>query len=335
MVNTLEVVRHQLGGPLQKPYLALVEQKYGASRNFKYFVNDLQVASRFSLERQQVECLAVLGGEHMLAHVALMRDPQAQNGRAYWGFFESSNDKDVFHLLWGALRTLAAERGVHKLLGPINGSIWHQYRVVKETDGSPFFKTELFCEPFYYDLLKEVCSTEVSYYSAYRTEFENLLSITEPFYERAAANGFSIAECRALTQGQLGRVLSISQRIFRTSWGYTDLAMADFAALYPAQKLATHLRGVYLLQKDDDIVGYGSVLLEERGSLILKAAAIVPEFRQLGLANALLYRIHRDAQTSRCKKVIYPLIREDNGVSRLPKDDAVIFRRYAAFETQT
>ncbi len=331
----MEVARHQNDERLKRQYFDLVEEKYGSSESFGYFLKDLKEASRFSFERQQPNFLAVLDGERMLAHAALIQDSQAPKGKAFWGFFESNNDKEVFSLLWRELNKLAREKGFDELLGPVNGSVWHQYRFMKETDASPFFKTELFCEPFYYDLMKGVPHREISYYSAYRTEFRNLIAITEPFYKRMLAGGFSIAESAEATEERLGAVLSISKKVFRDSWGYTDLAMADFTRLYSTPKLASHLSRVYYIQKGQETVGYGSVFLEKGGSLILKTAAILPEFQNLGLANALLHKIHSDARANRCGKVIYALIRESNAVGRLPKDDAVIFRRYAAFESKT
>jgi len=72
--------------------------------------------------------------------------------------------------------------------------------------------------------------------------------------------------------------------------------------------------------------------VENKQTLILKTICILPEYQGLGLGNALAYKIHLDAQKEGFKKVIYALIREDNKVKNFPKDDTLIFRRYAAFE---
>jgi|SRR3989344_5026363 len=329
----MNVIRYKNNENLRNQYLALVSSKYSSFKNFEYFFSDLKEAVRFSLSNQQTDFLAIIEGEKMIAHIALILDPQLPKNKAFWGFFESQNNEEIFTLLWEKLKELAKEKGINQLLGPINGSVWHQYRFIKEIDTSPFFKTELFCEPFYYDLVKKICSEEIPYYSAYRNDFNKLISITESFYKKMIDDGFTIIESTEVTEKQLKDVLNLCKTVFKNSWGYIDISDTDFASLYSSQKFSNHLSKVYFLQKDKKVIGYCSILIEDNESLILKTIAILPEFQSFGLGNALIHKIHIDAQKNQCKKIIYALIREDNGVKRLPKDDAVIFRRYVAFES--
>ncbi len=329
----MNVIYYKNDENLINQYFALVSSKYSSLKNFEYFFSDLKEAVRFSLSNQQTDFLAIMEGEKMIAHIALILDPQLPEGKAFWGFFESQNNEEIFTLLWEKLKELAKEKGFNQLLGPINGSVWHQYRFIKETDTSPFFKTELFCEPFYYDLVKKIYSKEILYYSACRNDFNKLISITESFYNKMTDDGFTIIESTEVTEKQLKDVLNLCKTVFKSSWGYIDISDTDFASLYSSQKFSDHLSKVYFLQKDQKVIGYCSILLEDSDSLILKTIAILPEFQSFGLGNALIHKIHIDAQKNQCKKIIYALIREDNGVKRLPKDDAVIFRRYVAFES--
>ena len=60
----------------------------------------------------------------------------------------------------------------------------------------------------------------------------------------------------------------------------------------------------------------------------------MPPYQGLGLGNALAYKIHFDAKNEGFKKIIYALIRDGNNIKNFPKEEAVIFRHYAAFEFQ-
>ncbi len=329
----MNIICYQNDENLKNQYFDLVSTKYESLKNFNYFFDDLKQIMRFSLSEQKSDFLAVVDKENMLAHIAIIYDPQLPTGKAFWGFFESQNDKDTFNLLWEKAKEVARGKGINQLLGPINGSVWHQYRFVKKTDNSPFFKTELLCESFYYNLIKETGSKEISYYSAHRTDFHNLITITEPFYKKMLENGFSIIESTQLTKKQLSDILQLCKKAFNKSWGYTELSKDNFALLYPPKKLALNLNKVYFLQKNQEIIGYCSLLIEDSETLILKTIAILPEFQNLGLANALIYKTHINARDKQYKKIIYALIKEDNAVKRLPNDNAVVFRRYSTFES--
>lgn len=92
----------------------------------------------------------LLKGTHFLNHyVSLTKFLITENGRplarciltqypqdttAYFGFFESVDSPEVFHLLMDAVEAKAAEKGCKSLIGPLDVSIWIRYR----------FKTNLF-----------------------------------------------------------------------------------------------------------------------------------------------------------------------------------------------
>ena len=96
--------------------------------------------------------------------------------------------------------------------------------------------------------------------------------------------------------------------------------------------MTTDLNALYLLYKGEDIIGFCSTYKEDETTLILKTICILPQYQGKGLGNALAYKIHFDAKKDGFKKIIYALIREGNDIKKFPKEEAVVFRRYAAFE---
>ena len=315
--------------------VTLVKDKYGDKKNFDFFFSDFQKAYNFCIDNPNISFLpfSSFENEQLVAHIALIIDKRLLENEAFFGFFEMEQNLSVLKAIWQSLKEEAKKMGISVLKGPVNGSIWHQYRCIKETDSSEYFKSEPMSESYYYKLLTQMKPlSEVSYYSASREKFDNVMEVIKTEFRKLITVGFKIEELKNVSYEQLLQIAEISRIAFRNSWGYTDLTEKEFLQLYSSDKLETHLNKLYLLYKDQQIIGYCGTSVENKQTLILKTICILPEYQGLGLGNALAYKIHLDAQKEGFKKVIYALIREDNKVKNFPKDDTLIFRRYAAFE---
>ncbi|HTE49088.1 MAG TPA: GNAT family N-acetyltransferase [Candidatus Paceibacterota bacterium] len=314
-------------------YLSLIEMKYKAQKNYVYFLNDLKSTIAFSEKYQNPHFIIIKDGENVVGHCALILDSNLKKGEAFFGFLDVIDDFNTFKILWQSLIKLAKSKNIRILKGPINATAWHQYRVMSFSDNSDFFKSELFCEAYYYEFYKtQQPSKEILYHSGFRENFKFLISLTEPAYKAAIENGLIIDEIKNISYEQLGEILDISKVVFKDNWAYTDLSMESFESLYSSQKLSTHLNKIYFLRSGDKILGYLSSLIENDDTLILKTIAILPEFQGKGLGNALVYKAHLDAQEKGYKNIIYALIREDNNIKNFPKEEAVVFRKYSTFE---
>lgn len=314
----------------------LLKKKYGNIDGFEYFLSEFGKAFSYCLENSNIQFLPISGieNEELQAHVALIIDKRLPKGEAFFGFLEAPNDTEVFGLMWNALTNEARGRGVNVLKGPINGSIWHQYRCVKDTDGSPWFKTEMLTELYYYNLLQsQKPITQVEYFSASREPYDIVLKLINPeSLNKMKSYGFSMKVAEQITQSDLKTIANISRQVFKDNWGYTELNDQEFAGLYSAGEINKNLNALYLLYKGDDIIGFCSTFKENKSTLLLKTICVLPEYRGLGLGNALAYKIHEDAKKDNIKKIIYALIREGNSISNFPKDGTVTLRRYSAFE---
>lgn len=314
----------------------LLGNKYGENRNIDYFLSDFRKAFNFCVNNENIYFQPIAGFEDskLCAHVALIIDKRLPKGEAFFGFLEIPKDISVFNLMWNSLIKEAKEKGISVLKGPVNGSIWHQYRCIKETNGSPFFKSELFCESYYYDFLtSNKPNTEIQYYSASRDQYDIVLRmISEESYQKLEAHGFSIKVAKQVTLQELHIIAGISKIVFQNSWGYTELNEQEFMQLYSSDKLNEHLNTLYLLYKGNEIIGFCGTSKEDNETLILKTICVLPIYQGLGLGNALAYKIHFDAKNDGFKKIIYALIREGNNIKNFPKEEAEFFRRYSTFE---
>ena len=243
-------------------------------------------------------------------------------------------DIKVFEEMWNVLTKEARSRGISVLKGPINGSVWHQYRCVKETDGSPWFKTEMLTEAYYYNLLQsQKPCVEIGYFSASREPYDIVLKLINPeSLNKMVSYGFSMKIAENITPSDLKTIANISRQVFKDNWGYTELNEQEFTGLYSAHEINKNLNALYLLYKDYSIIGFCSTFKENESTLLLKTICVLPEYRGLGLGNALAYKIHEDAKRDGIKKIIYALMREGNSISNFPKEGTVTMRRYSAFE---
>ena len=313
----------------------LLRKKYGMHASFGYFAGDADIAYAFCTESDHISFTPIAGYEEgeMVAHIALIADAR-QPGEAFFGFLETPNGQETFDLLWDELLRQSRARGITLLKGPISGSIWHQYRCIKESDGSPFFTGEPMTETYYYDLLAAKRPvTEVTYFSAYRTRYDMVLRLLgAASYKRLSLSGFTIKEVTQAGPEELRTIVEISEETFRASWGYTGLTEKEFLRLYSAEKMGEHLSTLYLLYKGDKLIGFLGTAREDDSTLICKTICIAPPYQGKGLGNALAYKVHLDAGKRGFTKVVYALIREGNAIQRFPKEQAVVFRKYAAFE---
>lgn len=317
--------------------IAMIKEKYGNMKNFDFYFSDFHKAYNFCVNNPHITFIpfSAFENDQLVAHIALISDKRLPDSEAFFGFFEVEQDSLLlFNEIWQNLKDEAKQRNVSILKGPVNGSIWHQYRCIKETDGSEYFKSEPVSEVYYYKLLNQMHpSSEVSYYSASREKFDKVMGIIQTELEKLDKAGFSIKEVKNVSYDELHSVGEISKIVFsKNSWGYTELTEKEFLQLYSSDKLELHLNKLYLLYKDQQIIGYCGTSTENENTLILKTICILPEYQGLGLGNAMAYKIHLNVQKEGFMKVIYTLIREGNQVKNFPKDDTVIFRRYAAFE---
>ncbi len=332
----MKITKYKPNKSLLPELITLIQDKYKDKKNFDYFFSDYQKAYSFCVDNENILFIpiAAFKNEQLIAHIALINDRRLPKSEAFFGFFEIQKDITVLEEIWECLLKEAKKQNIKILKGPVNGSIWHQYRCIKETDESEYFKTEPISEIYYYELLSQMKpEREISYYSASREKFDKVMRIIHAGFEKLATAGFEIKKVKDVTFEQLHAIAEISRNVFsKNSWGYTDLTEKEFLQLYSFDKLQQHLNNLYLLLKDQQIIGFCGTTTESEQILILKTICILPECQGLGLGNALVYQIHLDAQKAGFKKMIYALIREGNQIKNFPKDDTVIFRRYAAFE---
>jgi GNAT superfamily N-acetyltransferase len=273
----------------------------------------------------------------MVAHAALIMDDRLEESEAFFGFFEVVDDVTVFEVVWRELMELAKIHKLNILKGPVNGSIWHQYRCVKEDSSVPFFKTEPMTPLYYHDFLSQVNPTnEIAYSSGVRDSYSDILELLkthkETIVQKLREGNFRIEVTKEISPEILLSIAKLSAVVFdEKSWGYTGLDPAEFSSLYDPSKINEHIYKLFLLYHNDTLVGYCSTMKEEH-NLVCKTICIAPELQGKGFGNALALSIHEEAKRDGIEKIMYVLVKDGNQVHNYPTEDIEVFRRYSVFE---
>ena len=310
-------------------YFALLAQLYGESEAAQQYASD----SRKGLEKvlgtsaDNLIFLQARRQELLVGHIALI--PIGASS-AFFGFFECI-DEDCFALLWQELLSHAKTKGIASLFGPVNGTIWHPYRVVTSSSDEPFFPSEPVSNLEYAGWLANQNPQGVlEYHSAHRTDYTPIIEATRSSYHNAIENGVMIGP-EDIDVNNIQELYSLAVAVFSQNPGYVHLSIEEFVALYSSDKISRNSATLYAARIEGKLVGF-CLNLENNQTLIMKTIAVAPNIQQKGIGNALVHKIHIDAVASGFTKVIYALVRKDNNVRHFPTDKITVFREYAAYQ---
>lgn len=153
---------------------------------------------------------------------------------AYFGFFELT-ETGCFSELWHFLLKEAKNKGIEKIFGPVNGTIWHPYRLIAETSPEPFFTYEPPSSTAYYKLFNGSAPLDViEFHSGYRTNYELILEQTKNSVEILKKAGVTILRVNYSPQ-VLKEIFELSIAIFSQSPGFYPLSFEDFSKLYAVE----------------------------------------------------------------------------------------------------
>ena len=89
---------------------------------------------------------------------------------------------------------------------------------------------------------------------------------------------------------------------------------------------------LHTVHMNQNLIGFCSYTENDENTLICKTIGILPEYQRMGIAPAVVYKMHADAIDSKYNKMIYALVMDDNRVKNMPAPDVTTFRSYASYE---
>jgi len=251
------------------------------------------------------------------------------DGHAF-GFFElKGGTEEEQRQAWAETR--AQFNG--PLYGPINGSTFLPYKFISTTDGSTIFPGEWDNAPSVAQFFNE-CQPKkvVKYRSAYRTYYDGVIEVSEPFLQGWYEQGFSLEPMDLYSTGTPEALLNMIEAIFKSNWGYESMTRDQFHSwLQSMTSGSANTPLLYWVQIKDQKVGFAYLSELPDATIIFKTIGILPEFQAKGIGNAIAGQLHKVAKSRNAQKCIYALVQVDNRVNRMPDPDITIMREYETY----
>ena len=219
------------------------------------------------------------------------------------------------------------------LIGPIDGSTWHSYRVVTYSDETPPFILEPQNPPFFPQVLEDAGFKVIDQYFSSAVALHSAQdSRIERVKEKLQEHGIHIRPIDLSTfEEELKMLHALSHQAFYNNPHYSEISQEAFIKLYLPFKEVIAAELCQLVFLKEELIGYMFALID-RERLIIKTTAFKPLKASAGTSLVLMDNFARFALKHGCKELVYALMHEDNHSAKTANKNATIFRRYALYE---
>jgi hypothetical protein len=253
------------------------------------------------------------------------------------GCYECMNDPVASSHLLDGISSFFKNQKFTYLIGPMNGSTWHRYRITKPNEIKPFF-LDNYHKSWYYDQFISNGYSAISKY--YSTKIENL----DVSYDRIDNSENRFKEKGVIVRpldinnynSELNLIYSVCIESFKTNFLYTPIAFEEFSKMYIKVQKFIDPDFVYIAEDSAKIpkgfvFAINNLYEKEKQSIVLKTVAIKPEQAIKGLGTILVGKIHQKAYEKNYDEVIHPLMYQDNISRHIFSDHAEPIHTYVLF----
>ena len=276
----------------------------------------------------------VMDGDRVAAHAAALVNPLIPAGLLGW--FESDDRLEAASMLFDAVQTHFAGRGIPSMIGPINGSTWAAYRVALP-EGTPFF-LDVESMPYYARFFEDNgFETIASYHSTRGDLSERAFPRLERMTPVIQGRGVTISEFEPdRAETILREIHELSLDSFKHNFLYTPVPVEFFLQKYLPLLVKVPPQCI-LLARDGAgrLIGYlfaiPNLLCSDRRELVIKTLAVRPEPVCRGLGAFLVELCSRRACESGVQAVYHALMHDANQSANIGRDDMTVCRRYRLY----
>ena len=255
-----------------------------------------------------------------------------------FGYFRADDHKFASRL-FKELKYLARSLNISQIIGPINGSTWHSYRLMLP-NGNPLFFTEKENPGEYFSyfqengfhVLKDYHSNQVCkpHYDGYflQTMKQQIQSLG---WREATINKENLTS-------ELTQMANFCNNAFQHNFLFSPIKPEVFVSLY--LPLLSHIDTQFIRRVKNADGNIEALLLafpdplSSQKRLIIKTVCRNPSSRLRGLGNYLVQWATRKAQSQGYQEIIHAFIASDNLASAHPSKNTLrgaCYRRYQLF----
>jgi GNAT superfamily N-acetyltransferase len=293
-------------------------------------------------EAPDARVMVIGDNETVMAHAALWwkETPEYEGQRvgAIGGF--AATDAEVTKILLDGAASYLRDAGCERVVGPMNGNTWRNYRFVIESDGRGPFLLEPRNPTEYPDWWRAAGFVEFSRYSSSAIALDGVPTVPPALKQRLLRSGVVI---RALDPAKFDEELSaihdVCLRSFASNFLYTPLEREPFLDAYRRVKSRVDPDFVRVAERNGITCGFVFAIADfeaaargEKPALVIKTLAVDPESRCGGLGSLLVDEVQVLGRAKGFDAAIHALQYDGNTVLRITaRHHGEVLRRYALF----
>lgn len=301
--------------------------------------------SDFDAQRGDLHLSAVTNRDEVAARCSLWwrNTPQWERHRVgIIGHYAAENSTAAATVLAAADSRLWST-GCSLAIGPMDGNTWRSYRFVTEPGKEPSF----FLEPVNpLEWPMHFCAAGFSPLATYFSSLNKDLSATDPGVDEIAKRmrqaGVTIRLANSNLRSELPAIYAVSRLSFKQNFLYTEIAEAEFLALYDPVLPVARPEMILLAERDGHCVGYLFAVPDlaqaarglEVDTFIVKTVAILPEPELRGLGSLLVARAQQQGHGLGFRRCIHALMFENNFSLKISRRYASVMRKYTLYSKE-
>ena len=230
--------------------------------------------------------------------------------------------------LFAEASRLARTTGLDRLLAPMNGLTWFDYRLRTDSHNQTFDweppRNPILLE----QLLRRGFTTDTEYRSIACRPLTKLLDDTSKDSQRCLAEGYLIKEWDAdfMQRGGHQTIYKLSIEGFSSNSYFCSIPFAAFRELYITGKKSVQSHAAVAYDRNGECIGYMYTFLEPLAdALVLKTGAIDRSHRGKGLSNAMIRFICEELLARKPENYISALVMRGLGSESYSKHGQLLW----------
>ena len=276
------------------------------------------------------------------------------------GYFQALEKPEAVRRLLIVVSQWLEKQGAHRIIGPMDGDTWHDYRFNTGAYDAPPFIKEPWNPPYYPALWENAGFSVAETYDSYIIDDPALAADNQKkFHQRCVKNGYTFEPITAQNYAEtLPLIHDLSCQIFTENTLYTPIQLDEFMRMYmPAKSLLITGLSWMAYAPEKTPAGYvftfpdyadalramnGKTNLPARIRFLLnkrkatrtciKTLGTIPEKRGSGLTAALTYLSFKNSVELGYSQTLMCLMHSSNDSRRFGGNADHLFRSYALYE---
>ena len=255
------------------------------------------------------------------------------------GFFECEDNQNYADILFDNAIKYLKVSGKRQCRGPINLTVWQNFRVSYPEEKQPFF-----LEPFTLEYYKDLflgSNFIISHQNITTIELMNKSQIEDykDFYSNSINSGYTFELLNKENfKENISNIYLLTNKIFEGSYSFYTISKEEFEYF---TKQYVEMRGTHYIfivkNPNKESVGFFFAIPDiynlDLKRVVLKTMGILPEYRGLGLAKSMLYFVYKNATVDGFKEFVFSTMSIDNEqIKLLTGQKNSLFRKYEVYE---